>query len=128
MKRNATSQPDKMRIAAEFRFANPEANWDQIAAHVGTSTVSLWRWRKLEQWEIICREVASEHIGDLAPDAIAALRRAWKKGNPAGALDVLRALALLRSAELNVTHSMEPDLDAELSRLFGEIRADSPST
>jgi hypothetical protein len=76
-----------MRIAAEYRFANPEATWDQIAAHVGVSSVSLWRWRSTEQWEITTREVASEYNPDLAPDAIAAVRRAWKKGNPAGALD-----------------------------------------
>jgi hypothetical protein len=116
-------------MAIEMRFAHPEVAWDDIAAKVAVNPSTLWRWRNTEQWEIVSNEVAARYVADLAPDALAGLRRAWKKGNPAGALDVLRALALLRGAELNVTHSMEPDLDAELSRLFGEIQhADSPAT
>jgi len=126
MKHKVARTPEKLRMAAEYRFAHPEATWDEIAEKCDTTRVTTWRWRATEEWEIVSREIAARHVADLAPDALAGLRRAWKKGNPAGALDVLRALALLRGAELNVNHSMEPDLDAELSRLFGEIQhADS---
>jgi hypothetical protein len=100
-----------------------------VAQAAGCHRNTLERWRDTEAWEIALREAGAAHIADLAPAAIAALLKSWGRGNPSGAIEVLRALGFLRGAELNVTHSMEPDLDAELSRLFGEIQhADSPAT
>jgi hypothetical protein len=44
-----------------------------------------------------------------------------RKGNPAGAIDVLRALGFLRTpvSERDVRHTGERDLDAEIERLLG---------
>lgn len=109
-------------MAVEMRFANPDDKWSEIGERVGITRQQLLKWRASEQWEIASREVADRFVGDLAPDAIAALKKAWKKGNPAGALEILRALSLLRGAEVTIKHQSITDLDAEVDRLFAELR------
>jgi hypothetical protein len=41
-------------------------------------------------------------MGHLAPHAAAGLLKAWAKGNPAGALEILTRLGFLRPTELRI--------------------------
>lgn len=96
-------------MAAEYRWANPGSTWRQTADAVGRTPMQLERWRKTEQWEIAFREAGNEYVEKLAPAAVHALVKAWAKGNPAGAIEVLRSFGFLRPAELDVKHSVSPD-------------------
>lgn len=126
MAQKGLNHPERFRIAAEHRWANPSGSWEATAAHVGISNSQLKRWRKTEQWEIAFREAGTEYMEKLAPAAVHALVKAWAKGNPAGALDVLRSFGFLRApiSEVTVRHETVTDVDAEIIRLFGEIRGD----
>lgn len=100
--RDVTPPADLLKIAAEYRWANPSATWDEIAQKVGRTRKTLWEWRCSEAWEIAFRNAGADQIEVLAPEAIAALRRAWAKGNPANALDILRSLGFVRNEHLEV--------------------------
>lgn len=93
--REVTTASDRMRIAAVFRFEHPTVTWQTVAEHVGVNRKTLWEWRSSQEWRDIYRGVAADHVFDLAPAAIEALRRAWRRGNPAGALEVLKSLGYL---------------------------------
>jgi hypothetical protein len=105
-------------MAAEYRWANPAATWDEIAAKVGRTRKCLWDWRQNEAWEIAFRNAGAEQIESLAPAAVAALLKAWAKGNPANALDVLRSLGFMKGEKVTVRLELEPeDVDREIERL-----------
>lgn len=57
------------------------------------------------------REAGAEHIEKLAPAAVRALLRAWERGNPTGALEVLRALGFLRPAPADAVGEIRFTLD-----------------
>jgi hypothetical protein len=118
-----------IRVAAEYRWAHPDATWAEVAQAAGCHRNTLERWRDTEAWEIALREAGAQYVADLAPAAVAALRKSWERGNASGAIEVLRALGFLRPpvTEVDVRQSGERDLDAELFRLFGEIRPDAPA-
>jgi hypothetical protein len=118
-----------IRVAAEYRWAHPDATWTEVAAAVGCHRNTLERWRDTEAWEIALREAGAQYVADLAPAAVAALRKSWERGNASGAIEVLRALGFLRPpvTEVDVRHTGERDLDAEIMRLLGDVRPDAPA-
>ena len=85
-----------IRVAAEYRWAHPDAPWAEVADVAGCHRNTLERWRKSEAWEVAMREAGAEHVETLAPAAVKALLKAWERGNPTGALEVLRSLRFLR--------------------------------
>ena len=111
---------DLLRSAAEFRWANPHATWEQVAGHVGRSRRQLERWRASEAWEIALREAGTEYVDRLAPAAAHALARAWNKGNPAGAIEVLRSFGFLRPDRLDLQGSV-PTVTAEHRETLGRL-------
>lgn len=120
--RDVTPPADLLKIAAEYRWANPSATWEEIAQKVGRTRKTVWEWRRSEAWEIAFREAGAEQIETLAPEAIAALRRAWAKGNPANALDILRALGFVNHERVNIHMEIaEEDVDREIERLEAEL-------
>lgn len=116
--RIVTPPADLLKMAAEYRWAHPEVTWDQVAAHVGRHRKTFWEWRKTEAWEIAFRNAGADQIESLAPAAVAALLKAWAKGNPANALDVLRSLGFMKGEKVTVRLELEPeDVDREIERL-----------
>lgn len=119
--------PDLLRLAAEFRWANPSATWEQIAEKVGRSRRQVERWRHTEAWEIAFREAGTVYIERLAPAAVSALVKAWAKGNPAGAVDVLRSFGFLHPTQIRVeTDALNPlvALQRVLCDLSPDVRAE----
>ncbi len=104
-----------IRVAAEYRWAHPDATWAEVATAAGCHRNTLERWRDTEAWEVAVRQAGAEHIDSLAPAAIAALRKSWARGNPAGAVDVLRALGLLNPPTVKVDLERE-QADVEETR------------
>lgn len=89
-------------MAAEFRWNNPTATWDEIGAHVGRTRKCLYQWRQSEAWEIAFRNAGNDLVEAMAPAAVAALLRAWAKGNPANAIDVLRSFGFVRNEHVEI--------------------------
>jgi hypothetical protein len=127
--RNGAKPTPGIRVAAEYRWAHPDAPWSEIAAAAGCHRNTLERWRDTEGWEIARREAGAQYVADLAPAAVAALRKSWERGNASGAIEVLRALGFLRPPvpEVDVRQTGERDLDAEIMRLLGDVRPDAPT-
>ena len=120
--RVVTPPADLLKIAAEYRWANPSATWDEIAQKVGRTRKTLWDWRGSEAWEIAFREAGAEQIESLAPQAVAALLRAWAKGNPANAIDVLRSFGFVRNEHVEVkVEAVETEQRETLGKLL-ELR------
>jgi hypothetical protein len=116
--------PALLRLAAAYVWENPGAPWDEVAAQVGRSTRQLHRWRRTELWEVAWREAGTPHVERLVPRAVQALVTAWSKGNPSGAVEVLRSSGHLRPATVRVDTG-EPALVAlhrVLATLPVEIR------
>jgi hypothetical protein len=124
-----------IRVAAEYRWAHPDAPWAEVAAAAGRHRNTLERWRGTEAWEIALRQAGAEHVESLAPAAVRGLLKSWERGNAAGAIEVLRALGFLK---LPTAATGEPaervrftldlgddrDLDAEIDHL---LRPDDPA-
>jgi hypothetical protein len=47
-----------IRVAAEYRWAHPDAPWAEVAAAAGCHRNTLERWRRTEAWEIALRQAA----------------------------------------------------------------------
>ncbi len=66
--------------------------------------------------------MAAGRVSDLVPEAVAALRRAWGRGNPSGAIEILRSFGYLRNAaEHRVSPTETRDLDAEISEILDKL-------
>jgi hypothetical protein len=78
------------------------------------------RYRKSEEWEIAFREAGNEYVEKLAPAAVHALVKAWAKGNPAGAIDVLRSFGFLTGEKVTVHFEVEGERET-LTKLL-ELR------
>jgi uncharacterized protein YjcR len=100
----ARVDPDKIQMAVRFKYAEPSLAWQAIADRMGVDQATLWRWRQSEQWEITFREVGAEVMSDLIPEAIEALRLAWKQGRATNAIDVLRGASLVANERVNLEH------------------------
>lgn len=74
----------------------PRCNMGGVADAVGCHRNTLERWRDTQAWEVTLRQADSLHVADLAPAAVAGLLRSWRRGNAAGAIDVLRAFGFLK--------------------------------
>jgi hypothetical protein len=107
--RNGAKPTPGIRVAAEYRWAHPDAPWSEIAAAAGCHRNTLERWRDTEGWEIARREAGAQYAS--------------------GAIEVLRALGFLRPPvpEVDVRQTGERDLDAEIMRLLGDVRPDAPT-
>lgn len=119
--RNSRIPADRMRMAAEFKWNNPLASWDAVAAHVGRDRRAVFQWRQTEAWEVIFREVGGGHVEKLVPMAVLALIKQWQKGNAAGALDVLRSAGYLRPERLEIKHD-PANIDAEIEELVANLK------
>jgi hypothetical protein len=106
-----TPPADLLKMAAEYRWANPAVTWDEVAAKVGRTRKCLWEWRQTEAWEIAFRDAGTAHMGHLAPHAAAGLLKAWAKGYPAGALEILTRLGFLRPTELRIEQAAPSEAD-----------------
>jgi hypothetical protein len=111
---------DLIHRATQYRWANPGSTWEQVATHIGKSTRQLDRYRETEAWEIAFREAGNEYVEKLAPAAVHALVKAWAKGNPAGAIDVLRSFGFLTGEKLTVRFEVEGERET-LTKLL-ELR------
>ncbi|MDQ6848155.1 MAG: hypothetical protein M3019_11350 [Candidatus Dormibacteraeota bacterium] len=116
---NGAKPTPGIRVAAEYRWAHPDATWADVAAAAGCHRNTLERWRDTEAWEVALRQAGAAQIADLAPAAIAGLLKSWRRGNASGAIEVLRALGFLRlpRAEAPAFNHQERDLDAEIQAL-----------
>lgn len=122
--RDVTPPADLLKLAAEYRWADPSATWEEIAQKVGRTRKTLWEWRTTEAWEIAFRQAGAGEIESLAPEAVRALRKAWAKGNPANALDILRSLGFMNHEKITVSVEMDPeDVDREIERLEEALKA-----
>jgi hypothetical protein len=95
-----------MKIAADLKWITPARAWGDIAKEIGVDVSSLYRWRQTEQWEVTFREAGAEYVETLAPAAVSALVRAWGKGNPHGALEVLRSFGFLKNEKIDVENKL----------------------
>jgi hypothetical protein len=117
-----TPPADLLEMAAEYRWANPSVTWDEVAAKVGRTRKCLWEWRQTEAWEIAFRNAGTAHMGHMAPHAAAGLLKAWSKGNPAGALDVLTRLGFLRPTELRIEQATPSEADLKALDRLRELK------
>ena len=85
-----------IRVAAEYRWAHPDATWTEVAAAAGCHRNTLERWRETDEWQVALRDVGTEYVERLAPAAVRGLLKSWEKGNAAGAIEVLRSLGFLK--------------------------------
>jgi hypothetical protein len=69
-----------IRVAAEYRWAHPDATWAEVAAAAGCHRNTLERWRGTEAWEIALRQAGAEHVESLAPAAVRGLLKSWSAG------------------------------------------------
>lgn len=117
---NGADPVELLRSAATYRWANPGASWEQVAKSIDRSPRQMDRYRKTEAWEIAFREAGNEYVEKLAPAAVHALVKAWAKGNPAGAIDVLRSFGFLTGEKITLKFEVEGERDT-LSKLL-ELR------
>lgn len=108
---------DLLRKAAEFRWANPDATWQEVAEHVGRTRRQVERWRQSEEWEAHFQNAGAAYVEKLAPAAVHALVKAWAKGNAQGAIDVLRSFGFLRPDRLEIA----AEIGAAEGALIAEI-------
>ena len=107
---DATEAKEWIRMAAELRWAVPTDTWGATAEKVGKSRQHLNRVRATPEWETAFREAGREYIERLAPAAYSALLKAWNKGNPSGALDILRSFGLVPKEAIDVNFGGKVDL------------------
>jgi hypothetical protein len=80
------------------------------------------KWRNTEAWEVALRQAGAAHIEGLAPHAAAGLLKAWAKGNPAGALEILTRLGFLRSSELRVKQAAPSEAALKMLDRLRELK------
>ena len=107
-----------IRVAAEYRWAHPDATWAEVAEAAGCHRNTLERWRDTEAWEAAMRTAGAERVTTLAPSAVAGLLKSWQRGNAAGAVEVLKALGLLKSPPVVAAQGHAHDIDAEIEELL----------
>lgn len=114
---------DLIKLAAEYRWSDPSATWEEIASKVGRTRKTVGEWRKTEAWEIAFRNAGAEIVESMAPAAVQALLKAWAKGNPANAIDVLRSFGFVRNEHVEIKVEV-PDADeqATLEKLLERAR------
>jgi hypothetical protein len=118
---NGTVPMPLLRAAAAYKWENPDATWPEVAKAIGRSRQQLLRYRHTEEWEVTFREAGQAHVDKLAPHAVAALLRAWRKGNPAGAIDVLRSFGFLRSERLEISAEINEQQGQAIAETFRRI-------
>jgi hypothetical protein len=107
----AVAEPKEwIRMAAEMRWALPTDTWEQTAEKVGRSREQLRRVRNTPEWETAFHEAGREYIERLAPAAYSALLKSWNRGNPSGALDILRSFGLVPKEAIDLTFGGKVDL------------------
>lgn len=72
---------NKQRAAAEYMVANPEMGYDEVAEKLGINPATLWRWRKLPEFQDYSHELCMERFKDLEKIAIRKLQENIMKNN-----------------------------------------------
>lgn len=72
---------NKQKAAAEFMVANPEIGYDEVAEKLGVNPATLWRWRKLPEFQDYSHELCMERFKDLEKLAIRKLQENITKNN-----------------------------------------------
>lgn len=75
------SLSNKQKAAAEYMVANPEIGYDEVAAQLGINPATLWRWRKLSEFQDYMHELCMERFKDLEKLALRKLQENIMKNN-----------------------------------------------
>jgi transposase-like protein len=76
-----TELKPKQKLAAEMMVANPEMNYEDIAKKLGVNPATLWRWRKLPEFQDFSHELCMERFKDMERLAIQKLQENIMKNN-----------------------------------------------
>ena len=72
---------NKQKIAAEYMVTNPEMGYDEVAEKLGINPATLWRWRKLPEFQDFSHELCMQKFKDLEKIAIRKLQENINKNN-----------------------------------------------
>lgn len=72
---------NKQMAAAEFMVANPEIGYDEVAKQLEINPATLWRWRKLPEFQEYSHELCLQRFKDIEKLAIRKLQENVMKSN-----------------------------------------------
>jgi transposase-like protein len=102
---------NKQKLAAEMMVANPEMDYEEVSQKLGISSMTLYRWRKLPEFQDFSHELCMERFKDLEKIAVQKLLENVKKNNQKAieyALDYMGYKAA-EKVEADVNASIEID-------------------
>lgn len=105
---------NKQKAAAELMVTNPEMTYEEVSQKLGISFMTLYRWRKLPEFQDFSHELCMERFKELEKIAVQKLLENVKKNNQKAieyALDYMGYKA---------TEKVEADLNATVEIDYGE--------
>lgn len=72
---------NKQKLAAEMMVANPELHYEEVAEKLGISFMTLYRWRKLPEFQEFSHQLCMEKFKEIEKLAVQKLLENVKKNN-----------------------------------------------